>query len=376
MSFIRSAKGLRRQKGVFAAVCCLGILLGCMNTLPAAAAKTNYEKRAQEILKTMTWKEKIAQMFVVAVPKSRADTIQKKYQFGGYVFFRDDFSTRTPKQAKALIQKIQKASKVKALIAVDEEGGTVTRVSGLPGYRSQRFASPRELYVSGGFSKIKKDTREKASLLKKLGVNTNLAPVADVPYRSSNFIYKRSFSTNASSVSKYIKTVVKEMGKKNLVSTLKHFPGYGGNGDTHTLVIRDTRSKSTFEKRDLKPFAAGIRAGCDMIMVSHNVVNCFDRSLPASLSKKVHRYLRKTMGFDGVIITDDICMTGAASFVGGSAKAAVKAVQAGNDMICTTSYKTQYEAVVKAFRQGEISRSQINASVKRILIMKLKRGLV
>ena len=160
------------------------------------------------------------------------------------------------------------------------------------------------------------------------------------------------------------------MKKNNLVSTLKHFPGYGGNGDTHTLMITDRRSKKTFTSRDLKPFSAGIRAGCDMIMVSHNIVNCFDRSAPASLSKKVHKYLL------GVIITDELSMTGAAAFAGSSSKAAVKAIQAGNDMICTTQYKEQFDAVYKAFKDGKISKSQINESVKRILIMKLDRGII
>ncbi len=357
-----------------AVLCCIGLLLG--NAIPAQAAGKDYRKQAKAIMKTMTWKEKIAQMFMVAVPKSQADQVQKNYQFGGYVFFRDDFSGRTPDQAQKLIQSIQKASKVKTLISVDEEGGTVTRVSGLARYRSRKFASPQEVWRKGGWSGIREDTRQKADFLKKLGINTNLAPVADVPYRQSDFIYRRSFSTNADMTAKYIKTVVKEMDGKDLVSTLKHFPGYGGNGDTHTLVIRDTRSRSAFEKRDLKPFAAGIEAGCDMIMVSHNVVNCFDRSMPASLSKKVHDYLRETMGFEGVIITDDICMDGAASFVGGSEKAAVKAVQAGSDMVCATSYRTQYDAVVKAFLRGGISRAQINASVERILVMKLRRGII
>lgn len=353
------------------AVCLLAGTMCC-----EASAASGNSARAQKILKTMTWKEKIAQMFVVAVPAKDAVKIQEKYQFGGYIFFENDFSNSTPKETKAQIKKIQKVSKVKMLMAVDEEGGKVNRVSKFSAYRSKPFESPQAIYKKKGWSGIRKDTAEKAKLLKKLGINANFAPVADTPYRSSDFIYKRSFSTNADSVSKYIKTVVTEMKKNNLVSTLKHFPGYGGNGDTHSLIITDRRSKKTFTGRDLKPFSAGIKAGCDMIMVSHNIVNCFDKNAPASLSKKVHKYLRNQMNFDGVIITDELSMTGAAAFAGGSSKAAVKAIQAGNDMICTTQYKDSFDAVYKAFKQGKISKSQINESVKRILIMKLDRGII
>lgn len=348
------------------------LLLLCM-CAPAAASKN--EKRANEILKQMTWKEKLAQMFMVGLPENAAD-IQKKYQFGGYVLFEADFRSRTPKKAQEMISGLQKKSKVKALIAVDEEGGTVNRVSKIAAYRSKAFESPQAVYKNGGYLAVTKDTRQKAKFLKNLGINTNLAPVADTPYRTTDFIYRRSFSTNVGAVSKYIKTVVKEMKKNNVVSTLKHFPGYGGNGDTHTDIIRDRRSRGTFESRDLKPFQAGIQAGCDMIMVSHNIVDCFDSSMPASLSKKVHQYLRKKLNFKGVIISDDLSMAGASRYTGGTDKAAVKAIQAGNDMIITTDYSKQFQAVYKAFKQGQISKSQVNASVKRILVMKLKRGII
>ncbi|MCI9596756.1 MAG: beta-hexosaminidase [Firmicutes bacterium] len=339
-------------------------------------AVSDSSARAQEILETMTWKEKIAQMFVVALPSKDARDIQKKYQFGGYIWFEKDFKNSTPKKVKVRVKSVQKAAKIKMLMAVDEEGGTVNRVSRSRVYKKKPFASPRAVYKKGGWKGIRKDTAEKAEFLRKLGINANFAPVADTPYRSSDFMYQRSFSTNASSVSKYIKTVIREMKKKDLVSTVKHFPGYGGNGDTHTRIIKDKRPRKTFVNRDLKPFFAGIHAGCDMIMVSHNVVNCFDKTAPASLSKTVHRYLRDQMEFPGVIITDDIAMAAAANSAGSASKAAVKAVWAGNDMICVTQYKESLNAVHKALKQGKIKKSQVNESVKRILIMKLERGII
>lgn len=335
------------------------------------------DERAREILDSMTLEEKVAQMFMVYMPSKNATAIQKEYQFGGYLLFANNFKNNSYEKKQSQIKGYQKASKIKMLIAVDEEGGIVNRVSLYKQYRSSPFLSPRELYKKGGYSKIRKDTREKADLLLDLGINTNLAPVADVAYNSKNYIYSRTFSTSARSTSKYIKYVVREMGKKNLVSTLKHFPGYGNNGDTHSNIIHDKRSKKTFESRDLLPFAAGIDAGCDMIMVSHNIVECFDKKNPASLSKKVHNYLRKEMDFDGVIISDGLGMAGVVDFVGGSkSEAAVRSILAGNDMICANDYKAQYKAVLKAVKSGRIKESQVNKSVTRILKLKLNRGII
>jgi beta-N-acetylhexosaminidase len=337
----------------------------------------DYEERAQEILDSMTTKQKVAQMFLVGAPSGEAAvTTAKKYQFGGYVFFANEFQNKTPAQAKSKMKRIQKASNINMLLAVDEEGGTVTRVSSFKQFRSSKFQSPRNVYLKGGWKGVTNDAYAKAKLLKSVGINTNLAPVADVAYKQSDYMYSRSFSTSPKKVSKFIKLTVKAMKKKNLVSTLKHFPGYGNNGNTHTTVIRDRRSKSTFKKRDLLPFQAGINAGCDMIMVSHNVVECFDKKLPASLSPKVIKYLREDMGYEGVIVTDSLGMGGVSGFAKNYGQIAVKAVQAGNDMICTTNYKGQFEAVYKAVKSGEISKKQINQSVKRILKMKLERNII
>ncbi len=335
------------------------------------------DERAKEILDSMTLEEKVAQMFMVYMPSKNAAAIQKEYQFGGYLLFANNFKNNSYEKKQSQIKGYQKASKIKMLIAVDEEGGIVNRVSIYKQYRSSPFLSPQALYKKGGYDKIKKDTRKKADLLLDIGINTNLAPVADVAYNSRNYIYSRSFSTSAKSTSKYVKYTVREMGKKNLVSTLKHFPGYGNNGDTHSNIIHDKRSKKTFESRDLLPFRAGIDAGCDMIMVSHNIVECFDKKNPASLSKKVHNYLRKEMDFDGVIISDGLGMAGVVDFVGGSkSEAAVRSILAGNDMICANDYKTQYKAVLSAVKKGRIKEAQVNKSVTRILKLKLSRGII
>lgn len=328
------------------------------------------------LISKMTLKEKIAQMLLVYVPSSGACSKQEEYQYGGYLLFANDFSGSTPKKVKNKINGWQKASKIKMMIAVDEEGGTVVRASLYRNFRSKRYKSPRNLYKLGGYDLIRQDASNKSNFLKKLGINTNLAPVADVTYSSGDFMYKRSFSNSAKKTSKFIHTVVPMMNKRNVIATLKHFPGYGGNGDTHKSVIVDKRSLKTFESRDLLPFKQGIKDNVPMIMVSHNVVKAFDGRNTASMSRKVHRYLREEMKFDGIIITDGLGMRGVVNKYGSDEEVAVRAVIAGNDMLCTPYGKTSLYAIRNAVNDGDISEKRIDDSVRRILKVKLKYQII
>lgn len=336
------------------------------------------DEKVEKILSKMTLKEKVAQMMIVAMPSSKASKIQKKYQFGGYILFAPDFKRTDKKGLKKLLRSCQKASKVKMLMGTDEEGGIVVRASLYSKYRKGRFRSQRSVYKDGGYKEVKRDTRTKDKFLKSLGLNMNYGPVADIPYSKYDFIYDRAYSKGTLTTTKCVKTCVKQMDKDDMISCLKHFPGYGDNGDTHGSIIRDKRSKLTFVTRDLKPFKAGIKSGADMIMMSHTIVKAFDNKRPASLSPAVHKYLRKNMDFEGVIITDGLGMDGVTDFVNGNeGKAAVRAVKAGNDMLCVTSdYEECYNAVLKAVRDGTISKAKINNSVRRILRMKIKRGII
>ncbi len=335
-------------------------------------------KKVETILSRMTLEQKIAQMMIVAMPSSKAAGIQKQYQFGGYILFHQDFKRTNKSGMKKLLKSCQRSSKIPMLIGTDEEGGIVVRASLYGKYRSKRFRSQGSVFRGGSFKAVQSDTKAKDKFMKSLGLNTNFAPVADVPYNRSDFMYDRAYSVSAIKTSKCIRRCIKQMDKDNMVSVLKHFPGYGNNGDTHGMVIRDKRSRNTFVTRDLKPFTAGIEEGADMVMVSHTIVNAFDKKNPASLSKPVHKYLRKKMDFEGVIITDGLGMKGITDHVGGSqSKAAVRSVKAGNDMLCVTGdYENCYKALLKAAKQGTIRESQIDDSVRRILRMKIKRGII
>ena len=208
-----------------------------------------------------------------------------------------------------------------------------------------------------------------------LGINLNFAPVCDVSQDPQDFIYARSFGQDAEQTAEYVRTVVQTMSQEQMGSVLKHFPGYGNNSDTHTGIAYDERPIEGFVNSDFLPFQAGIDAGADMVLVAHNVVSCMDDQVPASISLPVHNILRNELGFDGVIITDDLVMEGVRQFAG-DAEIAVRAVQAGNDMLCCTDFEVQVPAVIKAVETGEITEERLNESVLRILKMKIKLGII
>lgn len=341
----------------------------------AAEEKTPERLAAEKIMSKMTIDEKIGQLFFSRIPTDYDTAISdmKKYQPGGYVLFASEFENRTLETMKTYTDALKGAAKIVPLLAVDEEGGTVTRISRFKQYRAEKFLSPREL-MAGGTELVASDTREKCSLISSLGLNLNFAPVADISTDPNDFIYYRS-AGDLVSATDYVTAYVTESVKAGVGSALKHFPGYGNNVDTHTGIAVDKRSAETFRASDFLPFKAGIEAGCGIVMVSHNIVECFDKENPASLSAEVHRVLREEFSFDGVITTDDLAMQAITDSYG-SGEAAVLAIEAGNDLICCSDLSVKYEAVKSAYESGRISLSRIEESVLRILEYKVTMGLL
>lgn len=332
------------------------------------------DKKLDKFISNMTLEEKVGQMFYVRCPDKDAVDQVSEYNIGGYILFGRDFDGKTKDEITDNIQSYQDEADIPLLIGVDEEGGTVVRVSSNPNLRETPFLSPKDTYANGGWDAIEEDANEKADLLLSLGINVNMAPVCDMTSDENGFMYDRSFSSDVDMEDRYVRTVVETSKSKKLGTVLKHFPGYGNNSDTHTGIAYDNREYSEFENTDFKPFYQGIESGADCILVSHNIVNCMDSEYPASLSKKVHEILRNDFKFDGVIMTDDLIMDAITDFTGDEA-AAVTAAKCGNDLLCCSSVETQYPAVLKAVQNGEIPESQINESVKRILKWKQNLGI-
>ena len=330
---------------------------------------------AERYVNNLPLESQVAQMFFARCPETDAASLAGQYDIGGYILFGRDFEGQTPASVTSTIQSYQDAAATPMLIGVDEEGGTVVRISSNPNFRAVKFHSPQALYNEGGFDLITSDTKEKDELLASIGVNVNFAPVCDVSTNPNDFINARAFGKDASQTSEYVRTVVKQMLADGTGMVLKHFPGYGNNVDTHTGIAIDERSIDSFRSSDFLPFQAGIDAGAQSVLVSHNVVNCMDSELPASLSPAVHEILRDELGFDGVIMTDDLIMEAITDYTGGES-AAVLAVQAGNDMLVSSDFVTQYNAVLNAVKDGTISEERIRESAVRVVRWKMDLGLM
>ena len=334
------------------------------------AAEQAREKRLQTLLDSMTLEEKVGQLFFVRCPETNAVEDISTYHLGGYLLFGRDFkdgdSWLTKEQFLEKIQSYQDAAEIPLFIGSDEEGGTVTRASRNPNLFSETFKSPQKLNYIGGIEEILRDTDTRSRELRALGINVNFAPVCDVSTDPKDFIYDRTLGQDANMTADYVRLVVPAMTEGGTLPVLKHFPGYGNNVDTHTGIAVDLRPMETFENSDLLPFQAGIDAGAPFVLVSHNIVTCMDADLPASLSPAVHRFLREACGFDGIAITDDLAMDAVQAYAKNGA-VAVLALQAGNDMVITTDYRTQIPAVIAAVQDGTLDESVIDNACLRVL---------
>ena len=330
-------------------------------------------KKASKLVTEMTIEEKIAQMFLVAYDKYYVNKYTDTPP-AGYLLFAKDFQDHTKDSMKEELNTANKKSKYPLIFAADEEGGYVTRISRFKEYRDEKFASPRTYYEEGGEALLKETEKEKAELLKSIGVNLNLAPVADVSTDENDFINNRTFNRDAKETSELIKKMVEYANENKINSCLKHFPGYGNNADTHTGVAIDNRDYQTLKENDYLPFIAGIEAKVPSILVSHNVVNSIDSEYPASLSVKVIYELRNNLNFTGIIMTDDLAMDAVKSYVQ-DGQAATLAINAGNDLLITSDFDTMYKEVLNSYKDGEISEDTINKAVLRIIAWKYESNL-
>lgn len=342
---------------------------------PPRSTSASTDDSAVEYTKSLTLEQQIAQMFFIRCPENGTNELLKQYNIGGLILFGRDFKNETPDSLRDTISGYQQSVKTPLLIGVDEEGGTVARASAYSAFRKSRFRAPQELYAKGGLAEIVADCAEKNTFLRDLYINVNLGPVCDISTDSSDFIYARSLGQGAEETSNYAAAVVLQMRLDGIGSVLKHFPGYGNNADTHTGIAIDNRPLEQFETSDLLPFEAGAKAGASAILVSHNIINCMDAALPASLSPAVHKILRDRLGRKIVVMTDDLIMEAITQYTGG-ADAAVLAVKAGNDMLISSDFTRQYQAVCDAVRQGVIREEEILEHCTRVIRWKIDLGLI
>ena len=336
--------------------------------------------RARNIMFDMTLEEKVGQLFLVHYPGdgsgsiAQANAVIDNYHPGGFLVFAAMFNGSTPDVVKNKTNAAQAHSKIPMLFSVDEEGGKVTRISQYPAFRSSKFPFPQDL-ANQGVDAVEADATEKANLLRGLGLWVNHAPVADVS-GPTGYIYARTYGQDGLGNSEYVAAAVRGHEENGVGSTLKHFPGYGGtSSNTHNGFAVNDLAIEDFEYNDLLPFYAGIGAGGKAVMVTHNIINAMDPNMPASLSEPVISYLRDTMGFDGVVMTDDLNMKAVTDTVG-DGQASLACLQAGADMAMTAQPEKDYPVVLAAVKSGALSMERVNESCERVLCWKIRMGLI
>ena len=336
-----------------------------------------YYPKAEKYLNNMTMEERIGQMFFPRFDKSTSsdDIINRKP--GGFVLFAYDFDY-DEEYIQNYIKEVQRIAEeyngIPLGLSVDEEGGTVCRVSRRH-RKGGKFPSPQEIYEESGIDGILKIDQEKRDLLRKFYLNVNLAPDADVSYNETDYIYDRTLGRPANETAYYIAKDVEGYVNDNFTCCAKHFPGYGNNVDTHGEIAIDNRSYEIFQKEDFLPFEAAIAENIPMILVSHDIVLCKDDQFPASISPIWHNILRNELKYSGLILTDDMSMQAIKKFTNNESEA-VLAVLAGNDIILTSDYYMHYDAVIQAYHEGKIADNLINIACRRILAWKLAYGII
>ena len=318
----------------------------------------------------MSVRDMVGQMFVVGMSGTEPDYYIEKMirerNIGGVLLF--GYNMQSEAQTRSLTESLQDLSlatepSIPLFIVVDHEGGEVSHA---PWVTPQPAAA--DLGVRADPREVRGVAEQIGLELWRAGVNTDFAPVVDTGYGAA--IGSRSFGEDPELVAELSAAAVNGFQDAGVVSSAKHFPNHGvAVTDSHTglpVVDHDLR---TIESYDLPPFRAAVRAGVPMVMVGHLVYPAIDPELPASLSPKAIGLLREDLGFDGVVVTNDLAMVGA---TGGEspAQAAVAAVKAGADLLVISSPPQQqadaYEAVVRAVESGEISRERLEASLERI----------
>ncbi len=334
-----------------------------------------------ELLARMDTRQKAAQLLLVGfpgnVPTAELTRFLQEGPVGGVLLYGRN--VESPEQLQALISTLQRAaaegaSGVPLLVAVDQEGGDVRRIrEGVPDVPGARAAASTLTT-----DEVRDLSRRQAEALLRLGINTNLAPVADVVGDPSSFLYQRSYGGDPELVSGYVSAVVEGQGAAGLISVVKHFPGHGAaTGDSHLGQALSTLGPEEFRDVHLRPFEAALRAGAPAVLVSHLVAEGLGETGPSTLSTRViEGLLRAELGFMGVVMTDDMEMAGLPE--GGAA--AAEAVRAGADLVIVghtgAEQRAALEALVAAAESGRLPAARLDGAVERVLRLKSEYGLL
>ena len=346
------------------------------------------EEKAQNMMEHMSLEEKIYQLFVVTPEQltgvstvtMAGDTTRAALEaqpVGGIVFFAPNLLNR--EQTITMIQNMQSYSKTGLFIAVDEEGGSVMRLGNNSEMGITAIPSMESVGDTEDISQAYRVGNTIGSEISQLGFNLDFAPVADVNSNPNNTVIgSRAFGTDPEKVAEMVAACVKGFRDSGMVCTLKHFPGHGDTEeDSHYGEAKSWKTLDELRTCELRPFQAGIEAGASMIMVGHITLPNVTEEIPATLSHDiVTGILREEMKYNGIIITDSMAMNAIANWYS-SDEAAVKAIQAGCDMILMPyQLESAVNGIETAVNSGDITEERIEESVLRILKAKLEAGII
>lgn len=344
-----------------------------------AQSELSPEQKVDKLVANMSDADKVGQLMMIGIHgKSLNDDAKfmlNEYRVGGIILF--DRNMESKDQVKTLIADINKAGKSAGLtplfLGIDQEGGAVARMDD-----KLIKVPPAEEVGKEPVEQAAALAKEVGTELKDLGFNINFAPVADL-----GLTYGRSYSTNPDEVVRYASAVGKSYDEAGLWYSYKHFPGIGKTDvDLHADTSIVPVSKETLLSEDTKVFVDLIKQSKPntyTIMVSHAMYPQIDPDHPSSLSKAIITdWLRKDMGYNGVVVTDDMDM-GALAKHYTFGDMAVQSILAGSDilLVCHEYEHMQeaYNGLMKAVKDGRISKERLDESVKRILLMKMSRGM-
>lgn len=294
-------------------------------------------------------------------------------QIGGVILFEENCPTNSA--ARENICRIVERLETPPLVAIDQEGGRVCRLRGAPA----EFKAAAEYGRNNSLEHFREDYRRSVVMMSSLGINLNLAPVADLHLnKKSKCLEGRCFGYDPAKVSEFIKASVTVAHSQGMLCCLKHFPGLGAASiDPHEATASAAYDRMLWQQRERLPFAAGVDAGADLIMSTHMIAEKLDKCIVTGSHEIITNLVRDDLNFDGPVITDDLSMKGA-DILGDYGQKTVTAFNAGHDLLmCCHNFEATIEAFeyfVGAVRAGEISKARIQVALDRVSGVKLKLG--
>ena len=347
------------------------------------------EAEVDEKLSSMSLEQKVWQLFVVrpedvtgvSVQTAAGDATREALEakpVAGICYFAQNLldTDQTRTMLSNTLKYGEEINGLPMFLCVDEEGGTVSRVGGNPGFGVDNVGDMCDIGATGDTDKAYEVAKHIGTYLEYLGFNVDFAPDADIANNPDGTMGQRSFGSTADVVAPMVEAQVKGFADGGVLCAAKHFPGIGGAvGDSHDARIYSEKTLDEIRDEELRPFEAAIDADVPFVMVGHlSMPNVTGDDDPASISSEiVTDLLRDELGYEGIIITDSMAM-GAATDSLPTDRLGVEAVKAGVDIVLMPAdLDAAHQGIIDAVEAGELTEERIDESVRRVIRTKLER---